>query len=126
MSHMTAHFEFQRFELQYQTLEPEEGRHLCEVGRCRKCGRRYCRGVKLPADVTADEFLATLYRWLYQLKSVWHGPLPEGCDNFRQLFLSLFHEADQHLVQDWLSLPGNQRLMQMYRHGPKGTDTNEG
>jgi len=96
------HFEFTRFELEYTTLEPEEGRRLCKIGRCRACGKRLCLGTGLPAQGTVHELLTAIYRWMFQM---WYGPwerLPEGVECFSDMFLSLFHESDRDLVSEWL------------------------
>jgi len=54
------HFEFAGFELEYTTLEPEEGRRLCKIGRCRACGKRLCLGTGLPAQGTVHELLTAI------------------------------------------------------------------
>ena len=41
--HVISNFEFTGFELNYTTLEPEKGRLLCKVGRCRTCGSLFHR-----------------------------------------------------------------------------------
>ena len=45
VNHLMTHFEFSRFELEYNTLELEENRRLCKIGRCRSLvfGRRFWR-----------------------------------------------------------------------------------
>ncbi len=96
------HFEFTGFELEYTTLEPEENRRLCKVGRCRACGKRLCLGTGLPVQATVYDLLAAIYRWMFQM---WYGPrerLPEGAECFSDMFLSLFHEPDRTLVSEWL------------------------
>ncbi len=103
LKHIRENFEFTGYELEYTTLEPEENRRLCKVGRCRACGKRLCLGTGLPVQATVHDLLAAIYRWMFQM---WYGPreqLPEGAECFSDMFLSLFHESDQTLVSEWLA-----------------------
>lgn len=100
--HMVSNFEFTGFELEYTTLEPEEGRRLCKVGRCRACGKRLCTGDELPAQATPDDLLAEIFRRAFQLWNADSECLPDGAATFTDLFLSLFHEADRDYVGRWL------------------------
>lgn len=112
VNHLMNSFEFMGFELEYTTLEPEENRRLCKVGRCRVCGRRLCIGGELSAQGTSDELLADVFRRTLQMWDSAHEPLPEGAECFTDMFVSLFHETDQERVNEWLA-----------RHG---TETGEG
>lgn len=101
--HMVSNFEFTGFEVEYTTLEPEEGRRLCKVGRCRVCGKRLCTGGDLPGQATADDLLAEIFRQTFQLWDADSERLPDGADTFTDLFLSLFHEPDREFVSGWLA-----------------------
>ena len=87
VNHLMHHFDFQCFELEYSTLEPEENRRMCKIGRCLVCGKRLCIGRALPAECSADVFLSEVYNWMFQM---WKGPrerLPDGVNCFRDMFL---------------------------------------
>lgn len=102
VNHLMTHFEFTGFELEYTTLEPEENRRLCKIGRCRVCGKRLCLGTKLPAQDTADDLLSEIHRWMFRM---WmpRERLPDNANCFTDMFLSVFHEADRDAVSDWLN-----------------------
>lgn len=119
IAHFMEQFEFLGFELQYTTLEPEKGRKLCKIGRCCTCGGRLCLGTVLPPDACADDLLAEICRWMYQMWAGSHKPLSPGSASFREMFLSVFHEEDREFAGAWMSKPENQRLCRMYRHTEK-------
>lgn len=98
VNHLMTRFEFTGFCLEYNTLEPEENRRICKVGQCRTCGQRLCIGTKLPDQVTADDLVEEIYRWIYRMWDGPHGP----ATGFRETFLSLFHSSDQKFVRDWM------------------------
>ena len=104
--HVISNFDFTGFELNYTTLEPEKGRLLCKVGRCRICGKRLCYGDDLPAQSTPDDLLADIFRRALQMWDSTHEPLPDGAECFTDLFVSLFHEADRERVNKWLAHHG--------------------
>lgn len=102
ISHIKNHFEFTKYELEYTTLEPEEGRRICTIGRCRVCGKLLCIGLGLPDQIPVDTLLMNLYQWLY-VKLVIPGIMPlDGADCFQDVFVSLFHESDREFVYEWL------------------------
>ena len=103
VNHVLYHFEFQRFKLEYATLEPEEDRRLCKIGRCRTCGGDLCIGRELPGHVEPDELLTEIYRWMLQTWDASHDGLVSGADCFTDMFLSVFHESDQEFVNEWLN-----------------------
>ena len=70
VNHLLRHFRFLRYELHYGTLASEEGRELCMIGQCMRCGNQLCYGTALPAEVSTDTFLAAVYRWAYQARNV--------------------------------------------------------
>lgn len=116
VKHLMNNFEFQRFELEYNTLEPEEHRRLCKVGRCLICGKRLCYGTELSAQDYGDRLLTKIYHWVFHLWNGGKDRLPDGVNCFRDMFLSLFHESDQDFVCEWLN----------HRTGSDGQDCKEG
>ena len=98
VNHLMTHFEFSRFELEYNPLEREETRRLCKIGRCRTCGQRLCIGTKLAPQNTVSGLLEEIYHWMYRMWDGPHGPLT----GFREAFLALFRESDQEEVVNWL------------------------
>lgn len=100
--HLVCNFELTGFDLEYTTLEPEEGRLLCKIGRCRVCGKRLCYGNELPAQSTPDDLLAEIFRRTFQMWMDSNERLPGGMDCFTSLFLSLFHESDREFVCEWM------------------------
>lgn len=103
VNHLMNHFEFQRFELEYSTLEPEENRRLCKIGRCLICGKRLCYGTELYAQDSGDRLLTKIYHWVFQMWDSGRECLPDGINCFRDMVLSLFHESDQDFVCEWLN-----------------------
>lgn len=117
INHWLTNFEYQGWRLWYDTLElPGEGNRLCLYGRCRICGKCLCIGVAVQSNQSADSFLAQVYRSMYQLRQGKHL----SSADFREAFVSIFHESDQPLVRRWLTLPENQSVWQMYRHDTGG------
>ena len=51
VNHLLRHFRFLRYELHYGTLDSEEGRELCMIGQCMRCGHQLCYGTALPGYV---------------------------------------------------------------------------
>ena len=100
--HLVCNFELTGFDLEYTTLEPEAGRYLCRIGRCRVCGKRLCYGDELPAQSTPDDLLAEIFRRTFQMWLDSNERLPGGMDCFTGLFLSLFHESDREFVCEWM------------------------
>ena len=103
VNHLMNYFDFTDFELKYTTLEPEENRRLCKVGRCRICHKDLCIGKELPGQTKSDELLTEVYRWIFQMWNPSHDRLLDGADCFSDMFLSVFHESDQEFVSEWLN-----------------------
>ena len=116
VNHLINHFEFQRFELEYSTLGPEDNRRLCKIGRCSACGKHLCIGNKLLAYDTAETLLAEIYRWVFQMWDSSRDRLPDGVNCFRDMFVALFHEHDRDFVCEWLN----------HRAGANGQSSQEG
>lgn len=102
VNHLMNYFDFTGFELEYTTLEPEENRRLCKIGRCRICGKCLCIGRALPNQVKPDELLTEIYRWMFQMWNPGRNRLLDGTDCFTDMFLSVFHERDREFVSEWL------------------------
>ena len=82
VNHLMNHFDFTDFELKYITLEPEENRCLCKVGRCRICHKDLCIGKELPSQAKSDELLTEVYRWMFQMWNPSHDRLTDGGNQF--------------------------------------------
>ncbi len=119
LNHWQTNFEFQGWRLWYDTLaQPGEDNRLCKVGRCRVCGKCLCIGITLQPNQSIDSFLAAVYRGMYQL---WYAECRQFAD-FREVFTSIFHDEDRPHVLQWLTLPENQSVWQMYRHDVGGVE----
>lgn len=117
LNHWLTNFEYQGWRLWYDTLEvPGEDNRLCLYGRCCVCGKCLCIGVSAKSDQSTDSFLAQVYRSMYQLRQEKYL----SSADFRKAVVSLFHEEDQPFVRNWLTLPENQSVRQMYRHDARG------
>lgn len=103
IDHLIHNFEFLRFDLEYEALEPEKEIQLCELGRCRICGGRICYGTSLKAVDATQELMVGLYRWTLQRWHLKKWPLPDGVSSFEELFVSMFHEEDRKAVRSWLT-----------------------
>ncbi len=102
VNHLMNYFNFSAFELKYTTLEPEENRRLCKVGRCRICHSDLCIGKELPGQAKSDELLTEVYRWMFQMWNPSRDSLSDGTNCFTDMFLSVFHENDREFVSEWL------------------------
>lgn len=101
------------WELSYQSLSVIIPYRLCLIGKCRICGGRMCMEQKPFGIVTADDFLASVYRYLYQF----HRNIGQKLSDreFRAKFVEMFHEKDRPYVMEWLRRPENQSVHTMYR-----------
>ena len=98
--------------LSYQSMECVTPYQLCLVGRCRICGGRLCMEQKPFGVNTTDDFLAALYRHLYQFHRNMGQRLSEK--EFRSKFVEMFHEEDKSFVTEWLVRPENSHVARMY------------
>ena len=62
---------------------------------------------------TTDDFLAALYRHLYQFHRNMGQRLSEK--EFRSKFVEMFREEDKSFVTEWLARPENSHVARMYR-----------
>lgn len=112
--HWANNFEFEGWALHYGTLDaPGADSRLCWYGRCRVCGKRLCSDMTLATNETTDSFLAAICRWVYEVWNSRGRPLPEPCQTFREMVLTLFHEEDKPFITEWLARPENQNVMQL-------------
>lgn len=102
--------------LLYNTIEAEQGRRLCRISQCKKCQKLYCEGVEIPEDKAGDNFLALVYRWLYQEAYNIKYELTASPCKFNEEFLKLFDEKDKPFIAEWLKRPENQSVYKMYRN----------
>lgn len=109
IQHVAANMENVEWELDYTDLNRPERRRLCQVGVCRVCGGRLCHEMDASDALAGDDFLAALYRHLYQVHNA------NGQYMFRERFIRLFHAQDQPFVQSWLERPENKSVHTMYR-----------
>lgn len=116
ITHLFGSIQEPKAELSYASLASPHPYRLCLSGVCKKCGRRLCISLGQPGDSSDDDFLAAVYRYLYQVFNTNFG-LEESC--FRQMFTELFHEQDRPYIRYWLGLSKNQCVSQMYRRSGK-------
>ena len=102
IDHLIHNFEFLRFALEYEALEPGKEVQMCELGRCRICGGRICYGTSLMAAGPTHDLMDGLYRRTLQRWRLKKRPLPDGAGSFEELFVSMFHEEDWEAVRSWL------------------------
>ncbi len=97
-----------RWELEYTDINRPEKRRLCRVGSCRICGGRLCHDVDAFDHLAGDDFLAAVYRHLYEIHNA--GDNHMECSEFRLRFVEMFHEQDRPLIRKWLDGAGNRRV----------------
>lgn len=115
LSHVRKNFVWEGWAVRYDSIDrPGPDACMGKHGHCRTCGKCMCVTGGTLTERCGDSFLSAAYRWLYQM---WQNDrhLPYGCVSFRELFVSLFREADRPAVQAWLEKPDNQSIFQMYR-----------
>jgi hypothetical protein len=115
IAHMATHFTFQRFALDYHTLEPETGRMLCMIGQCTTCGKRLCCGVSLSGNCAPGELLADIYQWAEKRLP---ANIPDRMTVMGNEFIAMFHQEDQLYVRQWLE--ENQMIAGENRHDTLG------
>ena len=103
VDHLIQNFEFLRLDLEYDELAPGAAWRLCQIGRCRRCGGRLCIGTSLTARSTLKDTLASIHLIAGQRWQNHTGKCPDANEDFRELFVRLFHEDDRQAVRDWLS-----------------------
>lgn len=100
IDHLIRNFEFLRFALEYDALEPGKLVRFCEIGRCRICGGRMCVGSTWPAAKSTDDLMDMICRRADQ--HIGNRSLPTGIHSYQEMFPLLFHEADREFARGWL------------------------
>lgn len=119
--HLTENITDVDWHLSYGSLKKIEPYQLCLVGRCRICGGRLCMEQKPFGVNTTDDFLAAVYRHLYQFHRHMGQRLSEK--EFRSKFVEMFREEDKSFVTEWLARPENSHVARMYCRSVRKTYT---
>ena len=122
LEHMAVNMTDIHWELDYADLNHPEKRRLCRVGACRICGGVLCHEMDASDALAGDDFLAAVYRHLYQVHNA-SGRLFMGSSEFREQFVQMFHEQDRPLIRQWLERPENQSVQAMYRRSSRSAYT---
>ena len=121
--HLLANIREPKAELSYETLESPYPLRLCVFGTCKNCGGRLCVRVGVSVNLSGDDFLAAVYRSLYQ---GFRSHFNISSEAFRQMFAELFHEQDRPHIRYWLERPENQSALQLYRKNMKTPPERQG
>lgn len=113
LTHIHENMKDVEWELDYTDLSRPEKRRLCLVGKCRVCGGRLCQELDASGELAGDDFLAAIYRHLYQVHNAGGRYMPSR--EFRARFIRMFLEPDQLFIREWFDRPENQQIFQMYR-----------
>lgn len=92
-----------RWELEYTDIDRPEKRRLCRVGSCRICGGRLCHDVDTFDHLAGDDFLAAVYRHLYEIHNAGDNHMDR--EEFCLRFVEMFHEQDRPRIRKWLDGP---------------------
>lgn len=117
LTHIRENMKDVEWELDYTDLSRPEKRRLCLVGKCRICGGRLCQELDASDKLAGDDFLAAIYRHLYQVHNARGRYMSR--QEFRDRFIRMFHEADRAFICEWLDRPENQHVSRMYRRSVK-------
>lgn len=120
IEHLAVNMTDIRWELDYTDLSRPERRRLCRVGACRVCGGVLCHELDASDHLAGDDFLAAVYRHLYQLHHAKGKDMTDA--EFRRRFVEMFHDQDRPLIRAWLERPENSHICRMYRRTPKGVE----
>ena len=123
LEHMAVNMMDIRWELDYTDLNHPEKRRLCRVGTCRVCGGVLCHELDASDPLTGDDFLAAVYRHLYQVHRARGRDMTDA--QFRRQFVEIFHNQDRPVVRAWLERPENSDVRHMYRRGSDVVGTGE-
>lgn len=115
IDHLIRNFEFLRFALEYDALEPGKLVRFCEIGRCRICGGQMCVGSTWPAAKSTDDLMDMICRRAGQ--HIGNRPLPTGIHSYQELFPLLFHEADREFARSWLERHETKATLQEQQSG---------
>ncbi len=123
VEHVAANMADIRWELDYTDIDRPEKRRLCRVGVCRICGGVLCHEMDASDDLAGDDFLAAVYRHLYQLHNAGGNHMTNS--EFRRRYVEMFHEQDRPFIREWLERPENGHVSRMYRRSVKTAPANE-
>jgi len=123
VEHLAVNMTNIHWELEYTDINKVEKRRLCRVGTCRICGGRLCHDMDALDQLAGDDFLATVYRRLYQLHNTSRTRMANA--EFRRRFAEMFHEQDRPFIQEWLMRPENSQVSRMYRRSVKPAPVEE-
>ena len=123
LEHMAVNMTDVHWELDYTDLNRPEKRRLCRVGTCRVCGGVLCHELDASDPLTGDDFLAAVYRHLYQVHRARGRDMTDA--QFRRQFVEIFHNQDRPVVRAWLERPENSDVRHMYRRGSDVVGTGE-
>lgn len=88
-------------DLDYSSLDHGAKLRLCQIGRCRQCGRPICTGTEVYARELVSDTLSAIYD---AAKSRWSWYRKDSGENFDEVFLGLLHGRDQQVARLWLDL----------------------
>ena len=123
VEHVAVNMTDIRWELEYTDIDQPEKRRLCRVGTCRVCGGRLCHDMDASDQLAGDDFLAAIYRHLYQLHNAGGNHMANA--EFRRRFVEMFHEQDRPFIREWLERPENGHVCRMYRRSVKTAPVEE-
>lgn len=102
VAHWTENYILDRFVLDYAFLDDTARPTLCEIGHCRKCGKRLCIGTEVPPQQNTASLLTCIYRWERKLWEKRSRAFPADESSFQAVFLRSFREEDRQAVREWL------------------------
>lgn len=123
VEHVAVNMTDIHWELEYTDINKAEERRLCRVGSCSVCGGRLCHEMDASDQLAGDDFLAAIYRHLYQLHNAGGNHMANA--EFRRRFVELFHEQDRPFIHEWLKRPENSHVSRMYRRSVKPAPVEE-
>lgn len=101
VEHLLKNYEFDHLDLDYSSLDHGAKLRLCQIGRCRQCGRPICTGTEVYARELVSDTLSAIYD---AAKSRWSWYRKDSGENFDEVFLGLLHGRDQQVARLWLDL----------------------
>ena len=101
VEHLLKNYEFDHLDLDYSSLDHGAKLRLCQIVRCRQCGRPICTGTEVYARELVSDTLSAIYD---AAKSRWSWYRKDSGENFDEVFLGLLHGRDQQVARLWLDL----------------------
>lgn len=125
LTHIHENMTDVEWELDYTDLSRPEKRRLCPGGQVpASAAGRLCQELDASDELAGDDFLAAIYRHLYQVHNAGGRYMPSW--EFRARFIHMFLEPDQSFIRGWLDRPENQHIFRMYRRSVKPAAQEEG